>query len=133
MKTSFHTILFLSALLALTACQSPLVEQSDSGGNGADIRETSQLKPPAPPVGSEEVQPEIAPEPEPAPPPELPEGIALKVDGKSVSLDQLRAGSYPEDTTVQVQVRPDTTYEKVVEVLDKIHAMGFLIALSAGE
>lgn len=143
-KTFALSATAFTAFFLLTACQSttdnivmPPVRRGEAIGS------TSDLAPPMTPDGVPgEVEagivpvptPKAVPEPAATPvPPGIPEGISLEVDGKSVTLSDLKSGEIPTDNPVTVKAPRDTTYERVVEVLDTVHGLGYLIHIQAGE
>ncbi|MGA0369790.1 MAG: hypothetical protein ACO3N7_10110 [Kiritimatiellia bacterium] len=70
---------------------------------------------------------------EAAPTPEIPEGVTLKLKGKTVDFPLLETISDPGERTVTVYASPTIPYAQVAEILDRLHGMGFLISFKAEE
>lgn len=85
---------------------------------------------------TETIQSTIMPE-KPAPratpaPPSVPEGILLLFEGKEVSFDDLPPVDIGQQTpTVTVQASPSTRYRVVEQVLEELHARGYLVTFTS--
>ncbi len=101
---------------------------------------TEVLMPPTPP--QDRIQSALFPNNTPAAKPPrvletpdaIPEGISLQLEGKEVNFEDLEnLTSIPPNTKVTVLAHPSTRYENVVEIMDQLHEMGFMIEFKAKE
>lgn len=93
---------------------------------------TEATPPPAAPDQPADSAPVVTPAPENTAP-ALPPGIRLKLKGKEVDFDILATVPDPQKRTVTVSALPSTPYRDVADILDRLHAMGFLVTFKAGE
>ncbi|MDF3128119.1 hypothetical protein P0Y35_02800 [Kiritimatiellaeota bacterium B1221] len=109
----------------------------------SSCRSSSSSEVPMPPTPPQDrIQSAIFPENTPAeiPPsvPEvpdaIPEGISLQLKGKEVNFEDLEnLTQVPPNTKVTVLAHPSTQYDRVVEIMDRLHEMGFMIDFKAKE
>lgn len=117
-----HFILCCMFLGVWSGCQSPrLTEMQMPPGLPASTVQTSKATTSAPQPGVENAaQP-------------LPDGIILKLKGKEVDFSILERIPDPQNRTVKVLAKTTLPYKDVSEVLDRLHALGFLIFFEAQE